>query len=83
MEQRLTGLLEKNLDEIGRRMDGLSRDISDLEERMKAELEQMREKMEKKMEALSEEGLGYRYEQKTNTLYLMPNQKSGAKEAQP
>lgn len=68
VEQRLATALEKDLNEIDQRMDGLSRNMDDLE---------------KKMDALSAEGLAYRYEQRTNTLYLMPNQRAGAKEAQP
>lgn len=68
VEQSLATALEKDFEEIDRRVDDLSRDMGYLE---------------KKMDALSAAGLAYRYEQRTNTLYLMPNQKAGAKEAQP
>lgn len=68
VERKLENALEKNLS---------------LEKEMQRALDKLTEKINEKMETLSEESLSYRYEQRTNTLYLMPNQKSGAKEVQP
>lgn len=37
------------------------------------------EKLDEKMDALSSESLSYRYEEQTNTLYLMPGQSQSGK----
>ena len=61
--------------EIDKRMDRLDDDIRDLERELQAALERMNEKINEKMNILASDSLAYRYEDETNTLYLMPNQK--------
>ena len=57
----------------------MEKELNEIDQRM----DDLFRDLEKKINALAAEGLAYRYEQRTNTLYLMPNQKSGTKEAQP
>lgn len=75
VEKNLETALGENMKEIDRRMDQLDDDIDDLEREFQAALEKMGEKINEKMNTLASDSLAYRYEEETNTLYLMPNQK--------
>lgn len=72
VEKSLDTALGENMKEIDKRMDHLGDDMDDLEKEFNAVME----KMSGKMDALSSDALAYRYEEETNTLYLMPNQKN-------
>lgn len=84
VERGLDTALSKNLSEIDRQIERMDGEMNRLEKEMKEVVRQMNEKLEERIDTLSEEGLSYRYEQSTNTLYLMPNrEKAAGKEAQP
>lgn len=74
VERDLENALGKNMKEIDKRVDHLSDNINSLERELQAALEKMKEKLSEKMDTLSSAALGYRYEEESNTLYLMPNQ---------
>ena len=76
VEKNLETALGENMKEIDKRMDRLDDDIRDLERELQAALERMNEKINEKMNTLASDSLAYRYEDETNTLYLMPNQKA-------
>ena len=75
VEKNLETALGENMKEIDKRMARLDDDIRDLERELQAALERMNEKINEKMNILASDSLAYRYEDETNTLYLMPNQK--------
>lgn len=66
VEKDLEKALGESMKEIDKRVDRLGDDIDDLEREFQTALERVK--------ALSSKGLAYRYEEETNTLYLMPNQ---------
>jgi len=77
-------------DDLDERLDGLGKDMDSLEKELRKALEEMQknneemnrkldEKLDKQMDALSSEALSYRYEEQTNTLYLMPGQNKSDK----
>ncbi len=72
-EKSLETALGDNMQEIDTRLDRLGGDIGDLEREYRAALEKMNGEMDEKVKELTLKTLGYRYEQETNTLYLMPN----------
>ncbi len=72
-EKNLETALGDNMEEIDTRLDRLGGDIGDLEREYRAALEKMHGEMDEKVQELTLKALGYRYEQETNTLYLMPN----------
>lgn len=74
VEKDLEKALGENMKEIDKRVDHLGNTIDDLEKEFQAALDQMNENLNEKMDILSSEALAYRYEEETNTLYLMPNQ---------
>ncbi|MDE7247394.1 MAG: hypothetical protein K2N43_05865 [Lachnospiraceae bacterium] len=74
VEKSLETVLQNNMKEIDKRIDHLGDDIDALERELKAALEKMSEKINERMDVLSSDALSYRYEENTNTLYLMPNQ---------
>lgn len=57
--------------------------LSKVEQSLSGALKKDVNEINQRIDALSEAGLTYRYEQETNTLYLMPGQKAGTKGAQP
>ena len=57
-------------------MDRLGDDIDDLERKFQAALEKMNESLNERMNTMASEALAYRYEEETNTLYLMPNREN-------
>lgn len=71
------GSLEKELKEA---LENAEKENREALENVKKENEQRNEEMSQqiaeKMDELSSEALSYRYERRTNTLYLMPNQES-------
>ena len=89
MEESLKTTINENLDDLDERLDELGKDMDDLEKEFRKALEEVEkkneerareldEKLGKQIDALSSESLSYRYEERTNTLYLMPGQsKSG------
>lgn len=85
-EQDLKRTLNKNLGEIDSRLDQVQKDIHATEKEVSESLEKMEDKLNRSVEekiaekakTLSEESLSYRYDRKTNTLYLSPNQKSNS-----
>lgn len=74
VEKDLEKALGENMKEIDKRVDHLDDNINDLEKEFQAALDKMNENFNEKMDTLSSEALAYRYEEETNTLYLMPNQ---------
>lgn len=74
VEKDLEKALGENMKEIDKRVDHLDNTINDLEKEFQAALDKINEKLNEKMETISSEALAYRYEEETNTLYLMPNQ---------
>ncbi len=72
-EKNLETALGNNMEEIDTRLDRLGGDIGNLEREYKEALEKMNGEMDEKVKELTLKTLGYRYEQETNTLYLMPN----------
>ena len=76
VEKSLETVLENNMKEIDKRIDHLGEDINNLEREFKAALEKMSEKINERMDILSSYALSYRYEEETNTLFLMPNQEN-------
>lgn len=70
VEKNFETVLGDNMKEIDKRVDHLEDGMNDLERECKAVLERMSEKVD----SLSLDALGYRYEEETNTLYLMPSQ---------
>ncbi len=70
VEKSFKTALGDNMKEIDQRVGRLVDDMDELERELKAALEKMREKME----TLASDSLSYRYEEETNTLYLMPKQ---------
>lgn len=74
VEKDLEKALGENMKEIDKRVDHLGNTINDLEKEFQAALDKINEKLNEKMETISSEALAYRYEEETNTLYLMPNQ---------
>lgn len=83
VEQDLKKTLNKNLGEIDSRLDQVQKDIRATEKEVNESLEKMEdelnrrveEKIAEKAQTLSEGSLSYRYDRKTKTLYLSPNQK--------
>lgn len=75
VERSLENALGENMKEIDKRVDRLGGDLDDLERELRAALEKMSEKINERMDVLSSDTLSYRYEEETNTLCLMPNQK--------
>ena len=52
--------------------------MEEVEKKNEERARELDEKLGKQIDALSSESLSYRYEERTNTLYLMPGQsKSG------
>ena len=74
VEKDLEKALGENMKEIDKRVDHLDNTINDLEKEFQAALDKINENLNEKMETISSEALAYRYEEETNTLYLMPNQ---------
>ncbi len=65
----------KNADEkLGAGLSKVEKEMSDAMEKNKTETDKRLDDLGKDMDARSSESLSYRYEKKTNTLYLMPNQ---------
>lgn len=75
VERSLENALGENMKEIDKRVDRLGGDLDDLERELREALEKMSEKINERMDVLSSDTLSYRYEEETNTLYLMPNHK--------
>lgn len=73
VEKNLERALGESMKEIDKRVERLDDDIDDLEKEFQAALEKMKENLNEKMDVLSSEALAYRYEEESNTLYLMPN----------
>lgn len=73
VEKDLEKALGENMKEIDKRLDRLGDDVDDLEREFQAALEKMNQSLSEKMDIVASEALAYRYEEETNTLYLMPN----------
>lgn len=78
----VTGIYEK-IAALQKEDEALWEKLSKVEQSLSYALEKDMNEINQRIDALSEAGLTYRYEQETNTLYLMPGQKPGTKEAQP
>lgn len=76
VEKELEKALGENMKEIDKRVDRLGDDIDDLERKFQAALEKMNESLNERMNTMASEALAYRYEEETNTLYLMPNREN-------
>lgn len=76
VEKDLEKALGENMKEIDKRVDRLGDDIDDLERKFQAALEKMNESLNERMNTMASEALAYRYEEETNTLYLMPNREN-------
>ena len=76
VEKELEKALGENMKEIDKRVDRLGDDIDDLERKFQAALEKMNEGLNERMNTMASEALAYRYEEETNTLYLMPNREN-------
>lgn len=74
VEKNLDKALGESMKEIDRQVDQLDKNINDLEGEFQAALERINETVSEKMNTVASEALAYRYEEETNTLYLMPNQ---------
>lgn len=75
VERNLDKAIGQNLDAIDKELDKLAKNDKRLETDMKETVQQMEERdkaLENKMDAISKDALSYRYEQRSNTLYLMP-----------
>ena len=69
VEKNLDKAVDKNLKEIDKQLEKTAANLNQLEKDMKDAIKQM----EEKMDSISRGALSYRYEQGSNTLYLMPS----------
>lgn len=76
VERNLDKAIDKNLKEIDDQLEKAATNLKQLEKDMKDAIQQMEEKdkkLEERMDSISRGALSYRYEQGSNTLYLMPS----------
>lgn len=76
VKENLDKAVEKNLREIDSQLEKTTKKYDQLEKDIKEISQQMEEKskkLEDRMNAISQDALSYRYDQESNTLYLMPS----------
>lgn len=89
-EQELKRTLNQNLGDLDSRLNQVQKDIRSAQKEMNETFEKMEEEMNRRVEekiaeetgTISKESLSYRYDRRTNTLYLTPNQET-KQEARP
>ncbi len=87
VEKSLDEALDKNLDEIDKRLSRVGKDMDALEKEFREALQTMEKELEKEinekireeMDTLSTDSLSYRYDKSSSTLYLTPEQKKSGR----
>lgn len=75
VERNLDKAVEENIKELDSQLEKAAKNFDQMERDMREALRQIEDqdkKLEEKMNAISRDSLSYRYDQDSNTLYLMP-----------